>query len=121
MTHLLLGLLLVSSILAAQERVAGTSSQHTSEASNGEITVEGCVSRSTGDYILMRHDPGVAYQLHATGRIKLDRYLGQQVAVIGKESPSLSTSSNPSGRPGSPSVALTITSIKTIEKRCSAQ
>jgi len=120
MTHLL-GLLLLSTILVAQERVAGTSSQQHSESSNGEITVQGCVSRSAGDYILMKHDPGMTYQLHATGGIQLDHYLGKQVAVIGKESPSLSTTSNSSGRLGSPSVALTITSIKTLEKRCAAQ
>jgi len=114
-------LLLLSSFLIAQQTVTGTPGQHNSKSFNGETKVEGCVSRSAGDFILMKHDPGVSYQLHATGKIHLSHYLGQQVEVIGKESPSLSTSSSPSGRLGSPSVALTITSIKTIEKRCSAQ
>ena len=41
--------------------------------------------------------------------------------VIGKESPSLRTSSNTLARTGSASVALTIISIKTIEKECSVQ
>jgi hypothetical protein len=119
MRQLLFVLLLLGSFLLAQEGVPRNSSERNSESSNGEITVQGCVSRSTGDYVLVRNDPGMTYQLHATGRIKLDHYLGKQVAVLGKESPSLSTSS-PSGGPGSPSVALTITSIKTIDKRCSA-
>jgi hypothetical protein len=116
-----LGLLVLSSLFLTQQTVSGNPSQHDSKSSNGEITVQGCVSRSAGDFILMKHDPGMSYQLHAPGKIHLSHYLGQQVEVIGKESPSLSTSSNPSGRVGSPSVALTITSIKTIEKRCSAQ
>ena len=114
-------LLLLGSFPLARPIVTGNPSQQDSGSSNGEITVRGCVSKSAGDFILMKHDPGMSYQLHAPGKIHLSHYLGQQVEVIGKESPSLSTSSNPSGRVGSPSVALTITSIKTIEKRCSAQ
>jgi hypothetical protein len=85
-----------------------------------QVTVQGCVGRSTGDYMLTKQDPGMTYELQATGKIKLRRYLGQQVEVTGKESPSLSTSSDTSAGMGSPaSVTLTITSIKTIEKECS--
>jgi len=111
-------LLLLGSFLLAQE---SNLSQQKSKTSKGQITVQGCVSRSSGVYILMKQDPGLSYQLHAAGKISLAHYLGQQVEVTGEESPSMSTSSNPSGRIGSPSVALTITSIKTIEKRCSAR
>ena len=114
-------LLLLCSFLLAQESSSSSSSQHNSETSNAEITVQGCVGRSSGDFVLMKLDPGMTYQLHATGKIRLKHYLGQQVEVTGRESPSLSTSSNSSGRMGSPSVALTITSITTVEKRCSAQ
>jgi hypothetical protein len=114
-------LLLLGSFLLAQESNPSNPSQHNSKSFDGEITVQGCVSRSSGDYILMKHDPGMSYQLHAPGKVNLNHYLGQQVEVTGKESPSLSTSSSPSGRMGSTSVALTITSIKTIEKRCSAR
>lgn len=95
--------------------------QESSNTSTGQVTVQGCVSRSAGDYILMRLDPGMTYQLQATGKIKLSHYLGQQVEVTGKESPSLRTSSSSSTRTGAASVALTITSIKTIEKQCSAR
>jgi hypothetical protein len=65
----------------------------------------------------------MTYELQATGKTKLHKYLGQQVEVIGTESPSMSTSSDVLGtRTGSPaSVTLTITSIKTIEKECPAQ
>ena len=115
MRHSLFVLLLLGSFPLANP------SQHDSRPSKGEITVQGCVSRSAGDFILMKHDPGMSYQLHAPDTINLNHYLGQQVEVTGKDSPSLSTSSSPSGRVGSSSVALTITSIKTIDKRCSAQ
>ena len=34
-------------------------SQHNSKASKGQVTVQGCVGRSTGDYILTKQDPGM--------------------------------------------------------------
>jgi hypothetical protein len=84
--------------------------------------VQGCVGRSSGDYILMKQDPGMTYELQATGKTKLRQYLGQQVEVTGTESPSMSTSSDTSARAGSPSpVTLTVTSIKTIDKECPAR
>jgi hypothetical protein len=113
--------LLLSSFLLAQESNPGNSSQNNSRTSTGQITVQGCLARSGGDYILMKLDPGMTYQLRATGKIKLSHYLGQQVEVTGKESPSLRTSSSTSARMGSASVALTITTIKTIEKQCSTR
>ena len=113
-------LLLLVSFLLAQDNNPSNPSQHNSKASKGQITVQGCVGRSTGDYILTKQDPGITYELQATGKIKLRQYLGQRVEVTGTESPSLSTSSDTSARMGSPaSVTLTITSIKTIEKECS--
>ncbi|HSZ63013.1 MAG TPA: hypothetical protein VK828_14515 [Terriglobales bacterium] len=121
MIRLFFVFLLLINFLVAQQTATDTPGQQNSKSFNGETKVEGCVSKSAGDFILMKHDPGMSYQLHATGKIHLSHYLGQQVEVIGKESPSMSTSSSSSARLGSPSVALTITSIKTIEKRCSAQ
>jgi len=110
-------LLLSCGFLLAQD---SNPSQHNSKASKGQVTVQGCVGRSTGDYILTKQDPGMTYELQATGKIKLRKYLGQRVEVTGTESPSMSTSSDAIARMGSPaSVTLTITSIKTIEKECS--
>ena len=43
--------------------------------------MQGCVSRSSGDYILMKQNPAVSYQLQATGKIRLRHYLGQRVEV----------------------------------------
>jgi hypothetical protein len=113
--------LLLGSSLLAQESNPDNPGQNNSKISAGHITVQGCVSRSAGDYILMKQDPGMTYQLQPTGKIKLSHYLGQQVEVIGKESSSLKTSSNSSGRMGASSVALTITAIKSIAKECSAR
>jgi hypothetical protein len=113
--------LFLASFLFAQQSNPSNPSQNNSKPSAGEIKVQGCVGRSAGDYVLTTQYPGMTYQLQPTGKIKLSHYLGQQVEVAGKESPSLRTSSNRSARMGSASVALTITSIKTIEKECSAR
>ena len=114
-------MLLLGSFLLAQESNPSNPSQSSPTTSKGEITVQGCVGRSAGDYILTKPDPGMTYQLQATSKIKLGHYLGQQVEVTGKESPSLRMSSNSSARTGPASVALIITSIKTIEKECSVR
>jgi hypothetical protein len=96
-------------------------SNDSAKDSKGQVTIQGCVSRSAGDYILMKQDPAVTYELQAANKIKLRRYLGQRVEVTGTESPSMSTSSDSTARSGSPSpVTLTIASIKTIDKECPA-
>jgi hypothetical protein len=121
MRTLLFALLLSGGFLLAQDSQPSTP-QLNSKDSKGLATVQGCVSRSSGDYILMKQDPGVTYELQAPRKTKLHQYLGQQVEVTGTESPSMSTSSDSSARSGSPSpVTLTITSIRTIAKECSAR
>jgi len=96
-------------------------SPHNSKDSKGQLTVQGCVTRSSGDYVLIKQDPGMTYELQATGKIKFHRYLGQRVEVTGTESPSMSTSSDAMARMPSSSVTLTVASIKTIEKECPAR
>ena len=119
MKKMWLALLLSGSFLLAQNSNPSNASQQNSKDSKGQLTVQGCVARSSGDYILMKQDPGMTYELQATGKIRLRKYLGQRVEVTGRESPSMSTSSDFLARTGSPaSVTLTITSIKTIAKEC---
>jgi hypothetical protein len=122
MSRLLFVLLLSGSYLLAQDNTPRSPSQQNSKDSKGQVTVQGCVARSSGDYILIMQDPAMTYELQATGKTKLRQYLGQQVEVTGKESPSMSTSSDALNRMGSPaSVTITITSIKTIGKHCPVQ
>jgi len=115
-----LALLLFSgSFLLAQDSTFNPMSQDSSKDSNGQVTVRGCVDRSSGDYVLIKQDPAVTYELHATGKTKLRHYLGQRVEVTGTQSPSLSTSSDAMAKMGSPaSTTLTISSIRTIDKEC---
>jgi competence protein ComGC len=115
-------ILLLGSLVLAQDSNPSTTKQHTSKDSKGQITLQGCVERASGDYILMKQNPAITYELQATGKIKLRQYLGQRVEVTGKESPSLSTSSDAITKTGAPSsLTLTITSIKTIAKECTVR
>lgn len=94
-----------------------------SRNSKGEITLQGCLGRATGDYVLIQTDPGNTYELEKASRtIKLGPHLGEQVEVTGWKSPSLSTSSDSLNRVGSPSsVTIMVTSIRTLEEECSAR
>jgi len=85
----------------------------------GQVTIQGCVTRSNGDYVLVKQDPGVTYELQGSGKVKIHSYLGQRVEVTGKESPSMSTSSDAMNRVGSASpVTITVISIRAIDKEC---
>jgi hypothetical protein len=115
---LFFALVLSSSFLMAQDN--GAASQDNSKDANGPVTVRGCVSRSSGDFILMKQDPGETFELHSsTHKIRLKNYLGQRVEVTGTKSPSLSTSSDAMRMGSAAPVTLTITSIKTLSKDCS--
>jgi hypothetical protein len=124
MTRLLLlsaALVLSGTLLLAQD---GTSSMPRENAkdSKGQITVQGCVGRSSGDYVLTKQNPGITYELHATGKIKLRNYLGQRVEVVGTESPSLSTSSDAMNKTGSAaSSTISVSAITTIDKDCTVR
>jgi hypothetical protein len=108
-------LLLSGSFLLAQDSNAV-------KHSKGEITVQGCVGRSSGDYVLTKQNPAMTYELQATGKTRLRNYLGQRVEVTGSESPSMSTSSDAMNKTGSAaSTTLTVTSIRTIDKECTVR
>jgi len=117
MKKLCVVLLLSGGFLLAQDNnQTNAAPDHT----KGQITVKGCVARSSGDYILMKSDPGITYELQASGKTRLKHYLGQRVEVTGTTSPTLSSSSDATAKMGSASpVTLNITSIKTLDKDCS--
>jgi hypothetical protein len=113
-------LLLSGSFLLAQDSTPANSDQK-SKTSNDEITVQGCVGRSSGDYVLTKQNPAITYELQATGKTRLKHYLGQRVEVTGKETPTMSTSSDAMNKTGSAApTTINITSIRTIDKECVA-
>ena len=111
-------LLFLSSFLLAQD--GAPADRH--KAPKDEVTVQGCVGRSSGDYVLTKQNPAMTYELQATGKTRLKNYLGQRVEVTGREGPTMSSSSDALNKTGSAaSVTLTITSIKTIDKACTVR
>jgi hypothetical protein len=122
MNKLSIILLLSGSFLLAQDSNPSAAGQPKAKGSKGEVTVQGCVGRSSGDYVLTKQDPAITYELQPTGKIRLRQYLGQRVEVTGSEGPSMSTSSDALTRTGSASaVTITITSIKTVAKECTVR
>ena len=112
-------LVFAMSLLSASFAIAQNTTADNSKHDKGEVTIQGCVTRSSGDYVLMKQDPAVSYELQATGKIILKDYLGQRVEVTGEQSPTLSSSSDAMNRVGSASpVTITIRSIKTLDKEC---
>ena len=112
--------LFLSTFAVAQSSQPGTPTEPTKHA-NDQVTIRGCVTRSSGDYILVKSDPAVSYELQATGKIRLHSYLGQQVEVTGEQSPTLSSSSDAMNRTGSAtSVTISVRTIRTIAKECGA-
>ncbi len=116
---LLIALLFSTNMLLAQDGNPVKSTDGGKKSSKDEVTMRGCVSISNGDYILMKTDPPVSYELQGTGKIHLRHYLGREVEVTASEEPTLSLSSDALNKVGSAApVTLTIVSIKTIDQRC---
>lgn len=107
-------LLLMGVSLVAQ---ASQESQQPPKSHKGQVTVQGCISRSSGRYILMQSE-GNSYVLEATRKINVDHYLGQQVEVTGSETPTLSTSSTMKPGAAPPPVTIMVDSIHVVAKRC---
>jgi hypothetical protein len=121
MTKLFFALLLSGSFLLAQDSNSNMTREN-SKDSKGQITVEGCVGRSSGDYVLTKQNPGVTYELQGTGNIKLRNYLGQRVEVVGTEGPSMSSSSDAMNKTGSAaSSTISVRSIRTVDKVCTVR
>src|SRR5258708_32845328 len=91
----LLVLLVSASIIAAQDNnpPKGATSDN-SRPSRGQMTVEGWVSRSNGDYTLVKPDPAKTYDLDPTGETRLSHSLAHQVQLTGTTSPSCALSSD---------------------------
>src|SRR5579863_2408062 len=118
-TMLLVLVILATVLMAQNNNTSNGASTDNSKPAKEQTTVRGCVSTFNGDFILVKQDPGMTYELHSSGKMRLSRYLGQRVEVTGKTSPSLSTSSDALAIGGAPSsLTLTASSIKTISKEC---
>jgi hypothetical protein len=132
MRHLLaLSVLLLSGAWAAaqnypsQTRPSQTNpSQTTSRGTDAQTTVQGCLSGSSGNYILT-DGKGNTYQL--TGNTaKLTEHIGHEVQIKGTPGSASSSaggttgasSSGTMGQPGGSSQKLGVSSVKHVSKSC---
>jgi hypothetical protein len=114
--------LLSGGFLFAQDSYSNNNAQQDVKDAKGQMTVRGCVSRSSGDYTLVKQNPAMTYELQGSHGVKLRDYLGQRVEVTGTESTTLSSSSDAMNKTGSAApTTLTVTSIRTIDKDCTVR
>lgn len=117
---LLAVLLLSGSWMVAQD--SGAYQRQDTKDSKGQITVQGCVGRSGGDYVLTKQNPAMTYELQGTHDVKLRHYVGQRVEVTGNQTTSMSTSSDAMNKTGSAApITLMVNSIRTIDKECTVR
>jgi hypothetical protein len=95
------------------------SSTPTQAGSNGQVTVEGCLSGSSGNYTLSDKN-GVTYQL--TGdTAKLSEHVGHEVKITGMSgSGAASGGENASGASSGANAgqSLQVSSVKHVSKTC---
>jgi hypothetical protein len=112
-------LVFVALLLSASFALSQNSPAEKSKPDKDEVTIQGCVTRFSGDYVLVKQEPSISYELQATGKIRLKNYLGQRVEITGEQGPTLSSSSDALNKTGSASpVTITIRSIRTVDKEC---
>jgi len=97
---------------------AAASQDQPAKKKKDEVTIQGCVGRMSGDYLLFQTDPGNSYVLEANKKIKLGNYLGQQAEVTGIERATLSTSTNFTRRRAGSPVTIVVESIHTVSSEC---
>jgi hypothetical protein len=122
MRTLLCVLLLSGGSLLAQYNAPADASQPSVKDSKGQVTLQGCVNRSGGDYTLVKQNPPVTYELQGTRKIRLSHYLGQRVEVTGRMGPTMSSSSDALNKTGNAAPeTLTVTAIRAIDKDCTVR
>jgi hypothetical protein len=117
-------LLLSSLLLGALWLVAQTYPDQTqapdrgTKTGNNQMTVEGCLSESNGNYTLT-DSTGNVYQL--VGGSKLSEHVGHTVKVTGTNPSHVpsSSSANTGAAPSAPPT-LTVTSVKHVSSSCSS-
>jgi hypothetical protein len=106
----------------AQYSTPADAGQTKAKDAKGQVTLQGCVNRSGGDYTLVKQNPPVTYELQGTRKIRLGQYLGQRVEVTGRMGPTMSSSSDALNKTGNAAPeTLSVTAIRTIDKDCSVR
>lgn len=110
------GLLVLSVLLLASLWATAQSSEHGSQtAAGGQTTVEGCLSGSSGSYMLTDQN-GTMYQLSGD-TAKLSEHVGHEIKVTGTSS-SGGNAEPASGASAGAQQTIQVSSVKHISKTC---
>jgi hypothetical protein len=112
--HLFLSLIVLCGCLAfAQDTPGGQMTNPNDRASADANTIEGCLTGSDGNYMLIQKDTGTTYNLRGSDH-RLGKHVGQEVAISGRLKRG-AASESPTGTEGP---TLTARYINTISKQC---
>jgi DNA polymerase III alpha subunit len=117
MLTLALVLLVSAAWLQAQEQYPQTGSSQSEATASGQITVQGCLQGSNGNYTLTDNS-GTTYQLQGDTS-KLSAHIGHEVQITGSTSSSSAASSSTStAAAGAQQPTLTVQKMKHISETC---
>jgi hypothetical protein len=112
---LLLSLIVLCGCLAlAQDTPGGQMTNPNDRASVDANTIEGCLTGSDGNYMLIEKDTGTTYNLIGSNH-RLGKHVGQEVAISGKLKRGVASASFPTGSEGP---TLKVSYINTISRQC---
>jgi hypothetical protein len=116
-----LALLLSAAWIQAQQYPEKGSSQSSSTKSNSAATIQGCLQRSEGNFMLT-DAAGTTYQIEGDTS-KLTEHIGHEVQITGTKSTSSSASASGSPESGSKSSAsqqqtIQVQDVKHISATC---
>jgi hypothetical protein len=113
------GLLAISVLLLASLWVVAQYSGQSKTSGGGQTTVEGCLSGSSGSYMLTDQN-GTMYQLSGD-TAKLSEHVGHEIKVSGTSSSADNTASSAgtaNGASGGAQQTIQVASVKHISKTC---
>lgn len=112
---LILSIMLLGLTWAIAQDTTSTQSSRAGQSASGQVTVEGCLSGSNGNFTLTDKN-GTSYQL--TGdTAKLTEHVGHEVKVTGMPSSGAASGDSASAGAGS-AQTLQVSSIKHVSKTC---
>src|ERR1700757_2484236 len=112
---LILSIMLLGLTWAIAQDQSGAASRRAGQSAGSQMTVEGCLSGSNGNFTITDKN-GTSYQL--TGdTAKLSEHVGHEVKITGTPSSGAAGGENASAGAGS-SQTLQVSSVKHVSKTC---
>ena len=113
---MILSIMLLGLTWAVAQDQTGTASSQAGQSASSQMTVEGCLSGSNGNYTLTDKN-GTSYQL--TGETaKLSEHVGHEVKITGMPSAAAGAAGASASAGAGASQTLEVSSVKHVSKTC---